>query len=49
MYGQTQKFLLFPHWFSILAVNARAISEISLNFHQISAISFMLSNQAYKI
>ena len=49
MYGQTQKLLLFPHWFGMLAVNARAISEISLNSHQISAVCFILSNQVYKI
>ena len=28
------KFLLFPHWFGTLAVNARAFSEISLIPHQ---------------
>ena len=28
------KFLLFPHWFGALAVNARAFSEISLLSHQ---------------
>ena len=49
MCGQTQKLLLFPHWFGTLAVNARAISEISLNSHQISAVCFILSNQVYKI
>ena len=38
MYGQTQRLLLFPHWFGSLAVNARAIIEISINSHQISAV-----------
>ena len=33
IYCQTQKLLLFPHWFDTLAVNARAISEILLNSH----------------
>ena len=32
----------------MLAVNARAISKISLNSHQISAVCLMLSNQVYK-
>ena len=34
MYGQTQNFYYFPHWFGTLAVNARAFSEISLISHQ---------------
>ena len=49
MYGQTQKLLLFPHWFGSLAVNAREISKISLNSHQKSAVCFTWSNQVYKI
>ena len=49
MYGKTQKLLLFPHWFGSLAVNARAIIEISINSHQKSAVWFILSNQVYKI
>ena len=42
------KLLLFPHWFSTLAVNARAISEILLNSHPKSAVCLMLSNKVYK-
>ena len=34
MYGQTRNFLLFPHCFGVLAVTARAFSEISLISHQ---------------
>ena len=49
MYGQTQKLLLFPHWFGSLAINARAIIEISIISHQLSAVWFILSNQVYKI
>ena len=49
MYGQTQKLLLFPQGFGLLAVNARAIIEISIISHQQSVIWFILSNQVYKI
>ena len=49
MYGQTQKLLLFPHWFGSLAVNARAFIEISIISHQKSAVWSILSNQVNKI
>ena len=42
-------FILFPHWFGTLAVNARAIIEILIISHQLSAVWFILSNQVYKI
>ena len=34
MYGQTQNFYYFPHWFGALAVKAMAFSEILLISHQ---------------
>ena len=34
MYGQMQNFYYFPSWFGVLAVQARAFSEISLISHQ---------------
>ena len=49
MYGQTQKLLLLPHWFGLLAVNARAIIKILIISHQKSAVWFILSNQVNKI
>ena len=35
---KTQGLLLFLHWFGSLAANARAIIEILINSHQISAV-----------
>ena len=35
---KTQRLLLFLHWFGSLAANARAIIEILINSHQISAV-----------
>ena len=49
MYGPTQKFILFPHWFGSLAVNAGATIKILIISHQLSAVWFILSNQVYKI
>ena len=43
------KFILFPHWFGLLAVNAREIIEISIISHQFSAVWFILSNQSLKL
>ena len=43
-----KKLLLFPNWFGSLAVDARAIIEISIISHQLPAIWFILSNQIYK-
>ena len=37
VYSNT-KLILFPHWFGSLAVNARAIIEISIISHQLSAV-----------
>ena len=37
-YSQIQKPILSPHWFGSLAVNARAIIEILIVSHQLSAV-----------
>ena len=43
------KFMLFPHWFGLLAVNASAIIEISIISHQLSAVWSILSNKCLKV